>query len=271
MLICDCDDSLDLKGETRRSSWVLSRQLRITAYSILLLIAPSLMADDSLPRPVEQRGMAVVDLDEILKRLPIGERWIQHVRDELMPFWTTKVALGDPPGNFPTYLANDGSAVDPERLPPELAHADPSIVKIDRDYVRSKSRQTYAYGVAYHLLGEEKFLVYAKTGADWLIANALDRDGGAYTWFYGSDRIPGPSVKQRTSQDLAYAATGIAFIYYLTRDQKYLDRVIALKKFIWDEYFDKENGVLRWVNEANDDHDRPSQVELVSQLDQVYG
>jgi mannose/cellobiose epimerase-like protein (N-acyl-D-glucosamine 2-epimerase family) len=231
-----------------------------------------LRADDTVPRPVAQRAMATVDLDKVLKDLPDGDRWIHHVREDLMPFWTTEAALGNPPGNFPTYRANDGSLVDPEHLPPEFAHADPSIFKIDRDYVRSKSRQTYAYGVAYHMTGEEKFLVYAQAGADWLIANALDKDGGgAYTWLSGTERTPGPSVQQRTSQDLAYAATGIAFFYYLTRDKKYLEPIIDLKKFIWKEYLDKETGILRWVNEPNDDHDRVTQKELVSQLDQVYG
>jgi mannose/cellobiose epimerase-like protein (N-acyl-D-glucosamine 2-epimerase family) len=262
----------DVLRGIRRSPGSLSRFCRIAVALLMVQWGAVLRADDTVPRPVAQRAMATVDLDKVLKDLPDGDRWIHHVREDLMPFWTTEAALGNPPGNFPTYRANDGSLVDPEHLPPEFAHADPSIFKIDRDYVRSKSRQTYAYGVAYHMTGEENFLFFAKAGADWLITNALDKDeGGAYTWFRRTDRTPGPSVKERTSQDLAYAATGIAFLYYLTRDKKYLDPVIDLKKFIWKEYLDKETGILRWVNEPNDDHDRVTQKELVSQLDQVYG
>ena len=162
-----------------RSPGSLSRFCRIAVALLMVQWGAVLRADDTVPRPVAQRAMATVDLDKVLKDLPDGDRWIHHVRKELMPYWTTPAALGNPVGNFPTYRANDGSLVDPEHLPPELAHADPGIVKIDRDYVRSKSRQTYAYGVAYHMTGEEKFLVYAKAGADWLIANALDKDGGA--------------------------------------------------------------------------------------------
>ncbi len=211
-----------------------------------------------------------IDLSKALQALPSGERWLAHLNDELLPFWTTPEALGTPLGNFPTYRCNDGSLVNPADPCLEIRNADPAIVKLSRDYVRSKSRQIFAYGVAYHLTGEEKYLLYARAGAEWLIANALDRkDGGAYSWF--EDGRGAPAAAQRTSQDLAYAVTGIAFLHYLTHDPRYLDIVVDLKTHIFKTYYDREWDLLRWVREANADGDTPDQKELVSQLDQVYG
>lgn len=213
-------------------------------------------------------AVRVVDIRGILAGLPDGARWVQHVKDDLLRFWGTETALGKPVGNFPTYRCNDGSLYDASSPCPELRNADSSIVKLDRDYTRSKSRQVYAYGAAYHMTGDEKYLSYAIAGADWLIANAVDQHGAA-SWF--TDGRPEPPNLQRTSQDLAYAVTGIAFVYYLTRDAKYLDHVVRLKKHIFATYFDPSWGILRWVREGNADGDDVNQKELVSQLDQIYG
>jgi mannose/cellobiose epimerase-like protein (N-acyl-D-glucosamine 2-epimerase family) len=213
-------------------------------------------------------GVRVVDIQAILAALPNGERWVRHMNEDLLRFWGTETALGNPVGNFPTYRCNDGSLYDEKAPCPELKNADRSIVKLERDYTRSKSRQVYAYGVAYHLTGDERYLGYAIAGADWLIAHAVDKYGAA-SWFVAG--APAPANLQRTSQDLAYAATGIAFAYYLTRDAKYLDQVVKLKRHIFSTYFDPSWGILRWVREANADGDDVNQKELVSQLDQIYG
>ena len=210
----------------------------------------------------------VVDVQSIVKALPPGKRWIRHMNEDLLKFWDMKTALGQPLGDFPTYRCNDGSLYDAAAPCPELKNADPGIVKLDRDYTRAKSRQVYAYGIAYHLTGEEKYLHYAVAGADWLMSHALDANGAA-SWF--KDGKPQPSNLQRTSQDMAYAVSGIAFLYYLTHDSRYLNAVIGLKSHIFHTYFDPQWGLLRWVREANKDGDNPDQKELVSQLDQIYG
>ena len=210
----------------------------------------------------------VVDVQAIIQALPDGDRWIRHVKEDLLKFWAMESALGTPLGNFPTYRCNDGTPYRPKAPCPELKKADPSIVKLDRDYTRAKSRQTFAYGIAYHLTGDEIYLHYAIAGGDWLIQHALDADGAA-SWF--KDGRPQPPNLQRTSQDIAYAISGLAFLYYLTRDSQYLERIIGLKNHIFNTYFDNGWGLLRWVRQRNEDGDRPSQKELVSQLDQVYG
>ncbi|MBU0680723.1 MAG: hypothetical protein KKD73_04805 [Proteobacteria bacterium] len=210
----------------------------------------------------------VVDVRSIIEALPTGDRWLRHLNDDLLKFWDMKTATGEPLGNFPTYRCNDGTLYDGNNRCPELEHADPGIVKLDRDYTRAKSRQVFAYGISYHLTGEEKYLVYAKAGGDWLLDNAIDAYGAA-SWF--KDGQPQPLKLQRTSQDMAYAVSGLGFLYYLTHDDKYLSAVIVLKNYIFSTYFDPDWGLLRWVKEANADGDKIDQKELVSQLDQVYG
>lgn len=210
----------------------------------------------------------VVDVESIIKALPKGERWIEHLKNDLLKFWDTKAALGNPVGNFPTYRCNDGSLYNVKTPCPELKNADPGIVKLDREYIRAKSRQVFAYGITYHLTGDEKYLGYSVAGGDWIINNALDAYGSA-SWF--TNGKPLPSNLQRTSQDMAYAVSGLGFLYYLTRDDKYLNAVIALKSHIFNTYFDSDWGLLRWVMEPNEDGDKIDQKELVSQLDQVYG
>ena len=104
---------------------------------------------------------ASVDITAILDSLPDGQRWIKHLNEDLLPFWTMKEALGSPIGNFPTYRCNDGSLYDPAKPCPELSDPDPnikSIIKLDRDYVRMKARQVFAYGVAFHMTGEARYL-----------------------------------------------------------------------------------------------------------------
>ncbi len=243
----------------------------VLACGLSAFLSTAHAAAPSVVIPVDVSGdFTRIDLQKALAALPPGERWLTHLTDELLPFWTTPEALGTPVGNFPTYRCNDGSLVDLADPCPEIKNADPAIVNLSRDYVRSKSRQVFAYGVAYHLTGEERHLLHARAGAEWLIANALDRKGGgAYSWFENGKG--GPAVLQRTSQDLAYAVTGIAFLHYLTHDPRYFRIVVELKEHIFKTYHDGDWDMLRWVRETNADGDTPDQKELVSQLDQIYG
>jgi len=95
--------------------------------------------------------------------LPTGERWLNHFRVDLLPFWNVPDAWGSPRGNFPTFRGNDGRTVDWAKPPAELATA-PGWIKeaFGREYVRMKSRQTYFYGVAYHLTGDPEMLALAR-------------------------------------------------------------------------------------------------------------
>lgn len=201
--------------------------------------------------------------------LPPAESWIAHLTRDLAPFWTRPEALGREPGAFPTFRCADGRAWDPESPCPDLAEG-PGWIRseLGREYTRMRSRQTYFYGVAYHLTGDESMLRHAREGSDWIRAHALDpATGSAVSWFEAG-RPAGPPVLERTSQDLAYAALGPAFLYYLTRDEAVLADVVRLKDHIFAAYDDPAFGMLRWVarDEAGDEEERR---ELVATLDQV--
>lgn len=202
--------------------------------------------------------------------LPSLERWRQHLTGDLMPYWTTPDALGTPVGNFPTFRCPDGAAyrpaapcLDPAKLPGWIAS------ELPRDYTRMKSRQTFTYGVAYHVTGEERYLTYARAGVDWLIQHALEASGSAVT--YWEDGRPGPAPDRRTSQDLAYAALGLGFYYYLTRDPAVLAHLVNLQRHVMEKYWDASlgGGMLRWVLADGDVPGDARRQELVAQLDQI--
>ena len=204
--------------------------------------------------------------------LPDLERWRRHLTDELMPYWTTPDALGTPVGNFPTFRCHDGAAyrpaapcLDPDKLPKWIA------AELPRDYARMKSRQTFAYGVAYHVTGEERYLEYARAGVSWLRQHAYDRATGSAI-SYWQDGQPGPAPERRTAQDLAYAQVGLAFYYYLTRDPEVLADLLGLERYIMSRYWDASlapGGMLRWVLADGDTPGDARRQELVSQLDQI--
>lgn len=224
-------------------------------------------------------AVAKDDVATIIEEIPEGDRWLQHLEEDLLPFWDMETAYGDPIGNYPTYRCNDGSLYDEAAPCEELANPVNGIVKLEREYYRAKSRQIFAYGVAYHLSGNVKYLELAKAGVDYLRANALAPEGGAYT-YYMADGVGQPEEAKRISQDMAYVVAGLGFYYYLTHDSDVLTDLIALKNYIFDTYYDEEWGLLAWAHEDYLDYTNPdgteewvysNQRELVSQLDQVYG
>lgn len=224
------------------------------------------------------------NIDEIIEQIPQGDRWIQHLNDDLLPFWAQDSAYGEPQGNYPTYRCNDGTVVNWADPCDELKNADGSIVKSDREYIRAQSRQIFAYSVAYQLTGNNDYLQLAKDGADYLRDHGLDEDGAAYTYYdLGNAGAPGPAQDRRISQDMAYAVAGLGYYYYVTRDPAVLQEVITLKDYIFNTYYDAEWDLLGWsksdyVDSFTKGDGTPgtenvakNQRELVAQLDQMYG
>jgi mannose/cellobiose epimerase-like protein (N-acyl-D-glucosamine 2-epimerase family) len=199
--------------------------------------------------------------------LPDTERWRTHVTAELLPFWTHPDALGTPPGNFPTFRCNDGSAYRPAAPCPELARAPAWLAsELGTEYTRMKSRQAFVYGAAFHITGDPALLAHARAGVDYLRRHAYEPTGSAVSWWRAGK--PGPPAGQRTAQDLAYAQLGLAFYYYLTRDPDVLADLLRLEQHLFSTYLDPAAGMLRWVREAGA-AGQPEQQELVAQLDQL--
>ena len=156
-----------------------------------------------------------------LDSLPTPQRWMQHLTQELMPFWTMPQALGSPLGAFPTNRYNNGDTVRPGMPPPDSTqqtrqrwgwYSGLSVVSL--------SRQTYAYCVAYYMTGEERYLRYAKAGVDWLLRYGRQQDGAFYDFvdretLKGSPRGGSPMVAAA-----AYGLLGPSMYYCLTRDRE---------------------------------------------------
>ncbi|HYN40730.1 MAG TPA: hypothetical protein VE129_03060 [Thermoanaerobaculia bacterium] len=199
--------------------------------------------------------------------LPAGEAWVTHLSRDLAPFWLRPEALGSPVGAFPTFRCDDGTLVDPDLPCGEMLVAGPWVSsQLDKEFTRMRSRQTYFYGVAFHLTGEERYLSLAKAGVEHFRTHALDRGSrSAVSWWRSGEAHP--PVDARNSQDLAYANLGLAFYAYLTRDPEVLADALLLYDGIFERYDDRTRGLLLWA--AGGVGGETARIELVAQLDQV--
>lgn len=199
---------------------------------------------------------------------PSGDDWLNHVTQGLAPYWMMKSAQGIPVGNFPTFRCDDGTILDAQHPCSELnmGWISPDF---NREYTRMKSRQTYAYGVLFHLTGDKQALELAKKGSYYLINYLQDKKNGGFV-SYTQNSKPGLDWQQRTSQDQAYALVGLAMYYYLTQDPKVEQVLIKQQAFIFDKYRLKDNRGLAWVLKDGDGYST-KQRELVAQLDQING
>ncbi|MDR1269321.1 MAG: hypothetical protein LBK82_07330, partial [Planctomycetaceae bacterium] len=54
--------------------------------------------------PLSSKIFSQTQIESALLELPQGERWIKHLKEDLMPFWEMETALGSSErGNFPSY------------------------------------------------------------------------------------------------------------------------------------------------------------------------
>ena len=197
--------------------------------------------------------------------LPLAADWVQQLRRDILPFWETPVALGDPVGNFPSFRCNDGSLTNPQTPCPEFLTA-PDWIRgtVGRQYTRMISRQIYLYGVAYHLTGDPKYLLWARAGVGTILDRAVNKTTGDVI-SYWSDGKPVIDPDDQTSQDLAYSLVGLSFYYYLTRDADLLPPMLRIESYIRQHYFDPRLGLYRQALKGWE----ADRTELVSQLDQA--
>jgi mannose/cellobiose epimerase-like protein (N-acyl-D-glucosamine 2-epimerase family) len=205
------------------------------------------------------------DKSAAIAGLPAPADWVQELKRDILPFWETPVALGNPVGSFPTFRCNDGSLANPQAPCAEFTAA-PDWIRsaVGRQYVRMISRQVYLYSVAYHLTGDPKYLLWARAGVRYILDNAVNKTTGDVV-SYWSDGKPVVDPDDQTSQDLAYSLVGLSFYYYLTRDPELLPPMLRIESFIRQRYFDPKLGLYRQALKGWE----ADRTELVSQLDQA--
>ena len=197
--------------------------------------------------------------------LPAADDWKRHLERDILPFWETPAALGDPVGSFPTFRCNDGSVADPRAPCAEFLTAPDWIrTAIGRQYTRMISRQIYLYGVAYHLSGDPKYLAWARAGVRYIVDRAVNQKTGDVV-SYWSDGKPVIDPDDQTSQDLAYSLVGLSFYYYLTREADLLPPMLRIESYIRQHYYDPRLGLYRQALKGWE----ADRIELVSQLDQA--
>ena len=81
------------------------------------------------------------EVPEIAHRLPSGEQWLAHFVRDVLPYWSSPEALGEPIGRFPTFRYADGEPIEAgELLRPEYRwvseHAPWIALRLDRRYTR---------------------------------------------------------------------------------------------------------------------------------------
>lgn len=195
--------------------------------------------------------------------LPGGDLWLQHVTRDLLPFWASPDALGSPVGEFPTFRCNDGKLFDAHSPCPELANPPAWIQpELGREYLRMRARQTFAYGVAFNLTGDKRWLAAARAGARATLSR-LSPERGAPAWIQDGRSA---SFEETTAQDQAYAVVGIAMLYYLSRDPELERALVAHEKFMFRAFWDGEQ--MRWLPKGVAGEEAARQ-ELVAQLDQL--
>jgi len=201
-----------------------------------------------------------------LSSLPTGDRWLAHLNNDLLPFWTMPSALGNPLGSFPSTRCDDGSLLNFNN--PCAPIAGNAYLMTPDQYLVPLSRQTYGYGVAYHLTGNTAYLDYMKAGVAYLRQYTLDPNGGMFEQQDLTTGLWGPGRLYRDPQQLGYGLLGMAFYYYLTRDDTVLQDILTIKNYIFNSYYSQSLGTMQWLL-ADDNGTLADSKQLVADLDQM--
>lgn len=135
---------------------------------------------------IQSKKVKKYDVQKLVQDLTEPFVWRDHIENDLMKFWM-KDATELQGGLFPTYLTNEGFrlSADPDQWPEEIRAAlenetTKGLITPQYNFVRAHSRLTYAYGIAFHVTGKEKYLEQCKKGVQALIG-AIDGNHGMFT------------------------------------------------------------------------------------------
>lgn len=171
-----------------------------------------------------------INYSSFAQDLMSGDYWKQQVIQDVLEPWT-KFARDEEYGSFHTLLDKDWKVGEnQEKFPGMIA------------------RHLFSYSVGYHLTGDENYLELAKETFDYLLENGWDHQYGG--WFHELDRF-GDAVSMDKDMFMhAYAITGLAMYYIVTRDEKvkhYLDKSIdIMENQAWDD--ESGGGYFRRLN-----------------------
>lgn len=219
------------RGTTARTHTSPSRTRTGVALAAALAMAASLSAahgassaDDSVPASATTAA-DVLEVPAVLG----GNQWLTHHRQDLMPYWDTPAALGEPVGNFPTWRGLDG---------------EPLATDTRRGLV-ALARGVYGYSVAFLLTGEPRYLTYAKAGIDWINTRARDRVNGG--WFGQLTQAGAPVDPDARKDVFDLASLGLAFGMYfnVTRDPAVEDDLLAVRDLLFERYYDPTTGRVK--------------------------
>jgi uncharacterized protein (TIGR03437 family) len=203
---------------------------------------------------------AFAQASDLVSQIPSGDRWVSHLTTDLLPFWSSPAALGNPVGAFPSTRCDDGSVLDFQH--PCAGIAGNSYLLAPDRYLVPLSRQTYGYGVAYHLTGDPKYLAWMKAGVDYIRQHTIDPAGGMFLMQDLNTGKWGPQRELRDPQQLGYGLLGMALYYYLTRDDAVLQDILTLKNYIIGSYYNPSLGAMQWQLPS-------TSRQLVADLDQM--
>ncbi len=178
------------------------------------------------------RGSAVAEAGDpatarTVPEVLAGDTWLEHLRDDLLPYWEMPVALGTPLGNFPSWRDGQGN-LDPTR-------------GTSRG-VSTLARGVYGYSVAFHLTGEERYLTYAREGLEWLEENGFDGERGGWYRDLKEDGTPLDAEDDKQLFDLASLGLAYGMYFNVTRDPWAETGLLGVRDLIFDQYHDPVSG-----------------------------
>jgi mannose/cellobiose epimerase-like protein (N-acyl-D-glucosamine 2-epimerase family) len=162
------------------------------------------------------------------------DAWIDHVVNDMLPFWSVPDALGNPIGAFPGRRCNDGTLSDPAAPCPE---ANGSTTDKPTRWLVAQSRQIFAYGAAFHMTGDQQWLDLARAGTEDLFDTYLDPATNAFGRRYDAPTdtlVAGPETRDIQTQ--VYGLLGPTFLYYLTRDPALYAQIRSVDRSLQADY-----------------------------------
>ncbi|MBA3772082.1 MAG: hypothetical protein H0X13_06250 [Ramlibacter sp.] len=151
----------------------------------------------------------------------------EHIERDLKAFWCRVGAAGTPPGNFPSYLCDDGTPMTHEQIVERTA-GEPSWIRdyARFEYCRTRSRNLFGLCAIFHATGDRRVLGLMRQTMAFIRDRVLRPDG---TFVHAWDRTTGADHEDDpNSQEFALLMQGFAFYFFLTRDPGVLEDIWAL-------------------------------------------